>query len=148
MNELGFVYLDCPFDGEHNVFIPSGLDSTDDQRRIAALDAYYAFLNRLADAGLSRNADQVHSCIHEYLDNGLSGKLFFHPDFEELPFGLLTKKEQKAYLDAKGAEDQATAKATVPTLPKNSFVTLLTDDDDIKGGGRRMGNYPRRRRRR
>jgi hypothetical protein len=134
MTKLGFVYLDCPFDKNHYVFVPRGLDSTNDRERNAALDAYSSFLHMLQDAGLYDNADQIHSCIHEYLDSGLAGKIFFHPNYEEVPFSLLTKKEQKAYLDAEGKECQAIAKATIPTLPKNSFVTLLTDDDDIKGG--------------
>ena len=52
MAKLGFVYLDCPFDKDHNVFVPRGLDSTNDQERIAALDAYSLFLHKLLDAGL------------------------------------------------------------------------------------------------
>lgn len=134
MGELGFVYMDCPFDTEHNVFMPKGLDSTNDQDRIAALNAYDSFVSKLAKAGLSRNANGAHSCIHEYLDHGLDGKFLFHPEFEEFPFNLATKKELKTYLDAKGNEAQQIAKSLIPTLPKNSFVTLLTDDDDIKGG--------------
>src|SRR5256885_13244354 len=79
MTKLAFVYLDCPFDKDHHVLVPRGLDSTNDQERIAALDAYLSFLDKLQDAGLYDNADQVHSCIHEYLDSGLAGKIFFHP---------------------------------------------------------------------
>src|SRR5712664_4398 len=132
--QFGFVELKCPFDGDHDVIIPRGLDSTDDQVRIAALDNYAELEHKLNDAGLIKNADQVHSCIHEYLDHGLNGKIFFHPVMEEVPFGLLTKKQQKAYFSRLAAEAQSKVKAFIPTLPNNAMVTVLTNDREIKDG--------------
>jgi hypothetical protein len=134
LHRLDFLQLKCPFDSGHDVVIPRGLDSQNDQDRIAALDNYAELERKLNDAGLSKNADQVHDCIHEYLDHGLNGKIFFHPVMEEVPFGLLTKKQQKAHMSQLAEEAQAKVKAFIPTLPKNAMITVLTNDPEIKDG--------------
>jgi hypothetical protein len=136
LRKLDFLELTCPFDvGDHDVVVPRGLDSQNDQDRIRALDNYAELERQLNEAGLVKNADRVHDNIHEYLDHGLNGKIFFHPDPEEVPVGLLTKKQRKAHYDQVANETKAKVKEFIPTLPKNSMmITVLTNDPEVKDG--------------
>lgn len=134
LRQSDFLELTCPFETDHDVMIPRGLDSTDDQVRIVALDNYAELERKLSDAGLPKNADRIHDCIHQYLDHGLNGKIFFHPVPEEAPLGLLTKKQQKAHFSRLADEAKTKVKALIPTLPNNAMVTVLTNDREVLDG--------------
>jgi len=130
----GFLELACPYDSDHAVIVPKGLDSTDEAERDAALRRYRALETKFDDAGLAKNADAVIECIQEYTEHGLDGNIYFHPNTSEVPVGLLTKKQKEAHYDKVAKAAQAKVKEFIPTLPKQALITVLTSDAEVEDG--------------
>lgn len=90
--EFGFVEVPCRFSEEskvesHTVYVPENFETTCRHCRVQVWTAYINFANGLFEAGLNDNFNQAYACIREYVEKGPNGKSYFHPQFEETPFG-------------------------------------------------------------
>lgn len=109
MIEAGFVEVPCKYsDGSgvppHSVYIPENFESTCSSCQVKVWIAYANFAKALFEAGLTKNFNSAYACIREYVEKGPDSKCYFHPDFEETPFGEdLTATEQQSLAEAKPA---------------------------------------------